>query len=285
MNDLPGGGAAPEMNIWEKLHRIFRVFHLELELAREQTVKFSTCVALRGLLGNMMHKYAPPLLSAVLKPDEKGHAPSLLMLKLDSPCAVSQKICFTVVLADPSGELTRKTADLIRERFPGESFAGVPILKAAPGEPFIPPVFAPDSDGEDLFSVELDIFAPVRIKRHGVITDARSFSLAFMVSALIERYNVFLKNCGEKEYLESAPLIEKAALALVRKKEIRYQTQQRRSGHTADTVYLSGCTGELAVSHIPAELVRLLYLGSFTGAGRHTSAGSGMYRIKAERMK
>ena len=275
----------PTMEFWEKLHRMFRVFHLKLELEEAQSVKFSTGVALRGLLGSVMCKHEPTLLKAVFKPEEKGHAPSLLMLKLDSPCTVSHELAFTLTLVDPSGENTRKTSELIRKYFPGELFSGTPICKVAVEEPFIPAVFAPDSRAEELFNVGLDFFSPVRIKRHGVIVESGSFSLAFVVSALVERFNAFLQHCGREETLESMPLVEKAALAFICKRNIRYQTQQRRSGRTADTIYLSGCTGELMLSHISCDLARLLYLGTFTGVGRHTSSGSGMYHMQMERMK
>lgn len=285
MNDLSlSSSDIAAVTLSEKLYRMFRVFHLKLELEEARTVKFSTGVALRGLLGSVMCKYDPELLKAVLKPEEKGHTPSPLMLKLDSPCKVSQKLDFTLTLLDPTGTQSAKAIKLIRDRFPGEQFSGTRICKVAVGEPFIPPVFAPDSGEKDLFSIELDFFSPVRIKRHGVIVESNSFSLAFVVSALTERFNTFLKQYGIEETLESAQLVEKASLAFIRKRNIRYQTQQRRSGHTEDTIYLSGCTGELVLSHISCDLVRLLYLGTFTGAGRHTSAGSGMYRMKSERM-
>lgn len=262
------------------------VISVRLTFPRPQEIKFSSAVAFRGLLGNILRNHDPELESMIFKPDPDGFRPPPFAVRLvrgRSPLPESDAAEFLIaVLADAPG-IPARLSDLIRDRFPGSPFGESRILAVRTARrQLTPPPFA-DAGPEELFRVSLDFITPVRIKRHGIIVDPLSFSPAFVVSALLEKINAFSLAYASSEPVPAADFIARTALLPLIRKDIRFQTQQRTSGNSGCLIHLGGCVGSISFGCCTSDLIRIFHWGSRFGVGRHTSAGSGMFLFAAER--
>lgn len=271
-----------------ELRAMTRSLSVRLEFRRPQAVKFSSAVAFRGLLGDVLFRDEPEMARTFFKPDSDGFTPPPLAIRLMRDSGAGGELFdhaeFVISVLSRDRRQPERLAELIRARFPGAEFGASGISAAQVTVAEAEEIAFSEAGPEDLFRVSLDFRTPVRIKRHGIIIDPRSFSPAFVASALLERLNAFSAAYGSGAAVPTTGFVARAALLPIREKEIRYRTQQRTSGNTGQKIHLSGCVGTMVMDRCPADLVWLFHWGSHFGVGRHTSAGGGMYRFHAERL-